>query len=135
MSDHEEESIYDREEEHEHTNECGHTDADHQRMNRLGKNLKQFLADNAADMIDEETFQKMVKKVTNSLKEANASASFTSLKIYREGFMLGMMAGAQVGPMSSTILAGIGRMIKEKEPKKAVIDITKSKPMKDEKEG
>ncbi len=135
-----EDSIWDKDDENEdgeHSNNCGHTDAEHAEMKkqalekraRLQKNFKKFLADNAEDMLDDGMFEKIQKSVAKHLRDANASASYTSLKIFHEGFVFGMMTQLNVGSESSRVMAGINRMIKDKEPKKTQIDITKSMPL------
>ena len=130
MAENDEDSIWDKDEEgHEHTADCGHSDAEHARMKRVQDNFKKFLADNAEDMLDEGTFLKMKGKVEKHLREAGSSMTFTSLKIFREGFMFGMMAQLNIGADSARMLAGIGRLVREKEPKRAKIDITQSKPL------
>lgn len=127
--EHNEESEFDKEDEHEHTEDCGHTEEQHARMNRVQKNLQKFMAENAMDMMDEKTFQKIEKRVRGHFHDAGATFTLTSLKLYLEGFQFGMMSQLNVPNATGSMLAAITKMVADKTPPKVEIDITKSKPM------
>lgn len=134
MADHEE---FDKEDEHEHTEECGHTPADHERMERLNTNMKKFLAENAEDMLETGMYEKLKNKIEKRLRAAGINPSLTTLKIFREGFEFGMFASQNVSNHVGPILAGINKMVLDKEKKSPIpkIDITKSVPMPPKEDG
>lgn len=131
MAEHNEEhsEFDDEEDEHEHSEGCGHTPDQHARMKRVQKNFEKFLADSAADMMEPGHFDKLQKKVEKSLRGIGCSMSLTNLKVMIEGFKFGMMTHMQVPNDLPSILAALQKMVSDREKKRPVIDITKSKPL------
>lgn len=129
--EHNEESEFDKDDEHEHTAECGHTPEEHARMERLQKNFRKFLADNADDMLDPETYIKLKNKIEKRLKQAGITPSLTTLKVFREGYEFGLISHINMHNEVGRIFSGINKMVTEREPKKpkVAIDITKSLPL------
>lgn len=133
---HEEESEFDREDDHEHSSDCGHTPEQHKklqgRVDRLQKNFKKFLADNADDMLEPGMYEKLVTKLEKRLRMQGLNpSSLSTIKAFREGFEFGIITHMNVGSEAGRIFAGINKMVMDKEKKgpQLDIDITKSKPL------
>lgn len=127
--DEEEHSEFDDEDEHEHTADCGHSEEQHARMERVQKNFEKFLADSAADLMEPDMYEKLQKKVEKNFRKIECTMSYQNLKIFREGFEFGFMTQMQVPNELPKILAAVQKMVQDREKKRPIIDITKSKPL------
>lgn len=117
------ESEFDREDEHEHREDCGHSEHDHKRIDRVHKNFEKFLAENAGDLLNPEQLQKIQKKVDKLLKSNSLTSTLTSLKAFQVGYQFGVMTQTQLGPQSAQVYAGLTKLVSDREAKvKKVVD-------------
>lgn len=129
-----EESEWDAEDEELEHNGHKHTREEIEKIQRIQKNFRQFLIDNADDMFDPELMQKLQKRVEKSLSRQQLTPTLTNLKAFMQGYEFGVMTQMNLGDESARVFAGLNKIVSDRQKKVGKVDISASKPLEDDKD-
>lgn len=131
-----EESEWDAEDDDELVEHHGHkhTKDEIEKIQRIQKNFRQFLIDNADDMLDPKLMEKIQGRVEKALSRQKLTPTLTNLKAFLQGYEFGVMTQMNLGDESARVFAGINKIVADREKKIKKVDISESKPMEDGKE-
>lgn len=99
---------------HEHTEECGHTKEEHEKLARVQSKFDAFLEDAAEDMFDDKDLANLLTIVKGRLKKCKAGTSITYLRAFTAGFEFGTYAASK-NDHSMQLIAGMKRINKLKD--------------------
>lgn len=86
-----------------------------EKAKRIKDKMEAFMADISNELLDDEDYKKVTKKIFNSLKRAELPATLTYLKAMREGYNLCMGAHGFDKGVAMMILTCMSRLVAEKE--------------------